>query len=66
MTSVSDSVIFRKILSTEESAAIWSDKTRTSYYLSFEAALAKVQAELGMVGRCTLPLVQQAQTIGLL
>ncbi|KAJ9661968.1 hypothetical protein H2201_006257 [Coniosporium apollinis] len=49
MTSVADSVIFRKIFSTEECAAIWSDKTRTSYYLSFEAALAKVQAELGII-----------------
>jgi len=50
MTAVSDSVIFGNILSTKESAAIWSDTTRTKYYLSFEASLAKAQAQLGIVG----------------
>ncbi|KAK7541972.1 beta carboxy-cis-cis-muconate lactonizing enzyme, cyloisomerase, CLME2 [Phyllosticta citribraziliensis] len=49
MTSVTDSVIFGNILSTPECAAIWSDKQRTSYYLDFEAHLAKVQAELGII-----------------
>lgn len=49
MTSVTDSVIFGNILSTPECAAIWSDKTRTKYYLDFEASLAKVQADLGIV-----------------
>ncbi|KAK8198042.1 beta carboxy-cis-cis-muconate lactonizing enzyme, cyloisomerase, CLME2 [Phyllosticta capitalensis] len=49
MTSVTDSVIFGNILSTPECAAIWSDKTRTKYYLDFEASLAKVQADLGII-----------------
>ena len=49
MTSVTDSVIFRNIFSTPESAAIWSDTKRTQYYLDFEAALAKSQAQLGII-----------------
>lgn len=49
MTSVTDSVIFGNILSTPECAAIWSEKQRTSYYLDFEANIAKVQAELGII-----------------
>ncbi|OCT51798.1 hypothetical protein CLCR_08543 [Cladophialophora carrionii] len=49
MTSVQDSVIFGNILSTHESAAIWSDKTRTQCYLAFEGALAKAQARLGII-----------------
>ncbi|OAL35168.1 3-carboxy-cis,cis-muconate cycloisomerase [Fonsecaea nubica] len=49
MTSVQDSLIFGNILSTRESAAIWSDKTRTQCYLAFEGALAKAQARLGII-----------------
>lgn len=49
MTAVSDSLIFGNILSTHESAAIWSDKTRTNYYLAFESALAVAQARLGII-----------------
>lgn len=49
MTSVQDSVIFGNILSTAESAAIWSDRTRTQCYLAFEGALAKSQARLGVI-----------------
>ncbi|KAF8970437.1 L-Aspartase-like protein [Flammula alnicola] len=49
MTSVTDSVIFRHIFSTPESSEIWSDTTRTRYYLQFEAALALVQARLGII-----------------
>jgi len=49
MSSVQDSLIFGNILSTHESAEIWSDKSRTNYYLQFEAALAKVQARLGII-----------------
>ena len=49
MTSVSDSVIFGNIFSTQESAAIWSDTTRTKYYLEFEASLAIAQARLGVI-----------------
>ncbi|KAJ9502258.1 hypothetical protein LTR99_001106 [Exophiala xenobiotica] len=49
MTSVQDSLIFGNILSTRESAAVWSDKTRTQCYLAFEGALAKAQARLGVI-----------------
>ena len=49
MTSVQDSLIFGSILSTRESAVIWSDKTRTQCYLAFEGALAKAQARLGII-----------------
>lgn len=49
MSSVQDSIIFGNILSTTESAAIWSDKTRTQCYLAFEGALAKSQARLDII-----------------
>lgn len=51
MTSVQDSLIFGSILSTRESARIWDDTTRTQYYLDFEAALAKAQADHGIIPR---------------
>lgn len=66
MTSVQDSVIMGNILSTKESAAIWSDRTRTEYYLRFEAALAVAQGRLGIipqraadeiVKKCTLEII---------
>ena len=49
MSTVQDSIIFGNILSTKESAAVWSDKTRTQCYLAFEGALAKSQARLGII-----------------
>jgi 3-carboxy-cis,cis-muconate cycloisomerase len=49
MTTVTDSIIFRHIFSTPESSKIWSDETRTKYYLQFEACLAIVQARFGMI-----------------
>lgn len=49
MSTVQDSLIFGNILSTRESAAIWSDRTRTQCYLAFEGALAKSQARLGII-----------------
>lgn len=49
MTAVSDSAVFRNIFSTATSAAIWSDSTRLSYYLAFEAALAAAQMRLGII-----------------
>lgn len=79
MTSVQDSVIFRNILSHPPTAAIWSDQTRTRYYLEFEAALARAQARLGIIPQhasdeickaCTLDLIdwpeleKQTQRIG--
>lgn len=49
MSTVIDSSIFKNVFSTEECSAIWSDKTRTSYYLKFEAAVASAQAQLGII-----------------
>ncbi|KAL9056522.1 MAG: hypothetical protein Q9162_002898 [Coniocarpon cinnabarinum] len=49
MTSVQDSVIFGNILSTQDSAYIWSDARRTEYYLRFEAGLARAQSKLGLI-----------------
>lgn len=51
MSSVTDSVIFRNIFSTPASSSIWSDTQRTSHYLLFEASLASVQADLGIIPR---------------
>ncbi|KAK7047877.1 hypothetical protein VNI00_006205 [Paramarasmius palmivorus] len=49
MSTVTDSQIFRNIFSTSPSSEIWSDKTRTTYYLQFESALAVAQARLGII-----------------
>jgi 3-carboxy-cis,cis-muconate cycloisomerase len=51
MSSVTDSVIFRNIFSTPAISSIWSDTQRTSYYLLFEASLASVQADIGIIPR---------------
>lgn len=51
MSSVTDSVIFRNIFSTPAISSIWSDNQRTSYYLLFEASLASVQADIGIIPR---------------
>jgi adenylosuccinate lyase len=44
-----DSAIFRDIFSTPEMRRVFSDETRTAYYLEIEAALARVQGRLGIV-----------------
>lgn len=49
MSTVLDSQIYKNVFSTKECQEIWSDKTRTSYFLDFEAGLAKAQAELGII-----------------
>ncbi|KAJ2915874.1 hypothetical protein MD484_g4559, partial [Candolleomyces efflorescens] len=49
MATVTDSIVFRHIFSTEESSDIWSDTKRTEKYLQFEAALATVQGRLGII-----------------
>ena len=47
--TVTDSSIFGNIFATKETKAVWSDRQRTAYFLEFEAALAKVQAHLGII-----------------
>lgn len=49
MTSVQDSRVFGNVLSDAPANEIWSDTTRTRYYLAFEASLAKAQAKLGVI-----------------
>jgi 3-carboxy-cis,cis-muconate cycloisomerase len=44
-----DSAIFRDIFSTAEMRQVFSDEARTGYYLEIEAALARVQARMGII-----------------
>jgi len=44
-----DSGVFRDIFSTPEMRRIFSDEARVQYYLDIEAALARVQARLGII-----------------
>jgi 3-carboxy-cis,cis-muconate cycloisomerase len=47
--SALDSAIFRDIFSTEAMRRVFSDENRVQKYLDIEAALAKVQARLGII-----------------
>src|SRR5262245_46545914 len=44
-----DSNVFRDIFCTEEMRRAFSDEQRIAFYLQFEAALARVQARLGII-----------------
>jgi len=44
-----DSAIFQDIFTTQAMRRVFSDETRTRYYLEIEAALARVQARLGVI-----------------
>src|SRR5262245_27970954 len=44
-----DSTIFRDIFTTEEMRRVFSDEQRVAFYLEFEAALARVQARIGII-----------------
>ena len=44
-----DSSIFRDIFCTEGMRRVFSDEQRVAFYLEFEAALARVQARLGII-----------------
>src|SRR5205085_1913714 len=44
-----DSAIFRDFFSTAEMRQVFSDEARTGYYLEIEAALARVQARMGII-----------------
>ena len=48
-SSAPDSRVFRDIFSTPAMRHIFSDLQRTQYYLDIEAALARVQARLGVI-----------------
>ena len=47
--TIIDSQVFQGIFSTEEMRRVWSDENRTQKYLDIEAALARVQAGLGLI-----------------
>ena len=47
--SALDSAIFRDIFGTPAMRAVFSDEARVQYYLDIEAALARVQARLGII-----------------
>lgn len=47
--TVIDSNIFGNIFGTEAMRRVWSDENRTRKYLDIEAALARVQARLGII-----------------
>jgi 3-carboxy-cis,cis-muconate cycloisomerase len=44
-----DSVIFRDLFSTDAMRRVFSDENRIRYYLEIEAALARVEARLGII-----------------
>lgn len=48
-STIIDSAIFGDIFSTQAMRRVWSDENRTAKYLEIEAALAKVQARLGLI-----------------
>ena len=48
-STIDDSAIFRDIFSSEAMRSVWSDENRTQKYLDIEAALARVQARLGII-----------------
>ncbi len=47
--TATDSLIFRHIFSTEPMRRVFSDEARVQYYLDVEAALALVEARLGVI-----------------
>jgi 3-carboxy-cis,cis-muconate cycloisomerase len=47
--TVIDSTIFGNLFSTAAMREVWSDENRTAKYLEIEAALARVQARLGII-----------------
>ena len=47
--TVIDSLVFRDMFATEPMRAVFSDEQRVQYYLDIEAALARVQAGLGII-----------------
>jgi 3-carboxy-cis,cis-muconate cycloisomerase len=48
-STIIDSAIFQGIFSSDAMRHVWSDENRTAKYLDVEAALAKVQGELGLI-----------------
>lgn len=62
--TIIDSAIFGNIFSTEAMKAVWSDENRTRKYLEIEAALARVQARLGIIPQQAADEIVAACDIG--
>ena len=71
--TIIDSTIFGDIFSTAAMRHIWSDENRTQKYLDVEAALARVQARLGIIPQaaadeivrnCTIDKIDMAKLQG--
>src|SRR5260370_2381626 len=67
--TVIDSTVFRNIFSSEPMRQVFSDEHRVQCYLDIEAALARVQARLGLIpqraadeitAKCTLDITDMA------
>ena len=65
-----DSTVFRHIFSSEPMRQVFSDEKRVQCYLDIEAALAQVQARLGLIperaaneitAKCTLEIIDMAE-----
>src|SRR5579864_9801133 len=65
-----DSMVFRHIFSSEPMRQVFSDENRVQCYLDIEAALALVQARLGLIpqraadeitAKCTLDIIDMAK-----
>ena len=65
-----DSTVFRHIFSSEPMRQVFSDENRVQCYLDIEAALARVQAHLGLIpqraadeitAKCTLDIIDMAK-----
>jgi 3-carboxy-cis,cis-muconate cycloisomerase len=68
--TIIDSIIFRHIFSSEPMRQVFSDENRVQCYLDIEAALARVQARLGLIpqrtadeitAKCTLDIIDMAR-----
>lgn len=62
MTSVQDSIIFGNIYSHPPAAKIWSDATRTQYFLDLEGSLARVQGRIGVIPEDAAKAISEACT----
>src|SRR5438445_780009 len=60
--TIVDSAIFGNLFSTEAMRQVWSDENRTRKYLDIEAALARVQAGLGIIpGKAAAEIVRNCR-----
>ena len=62
--TIIDSAIFGNIFSTGAMRTVWSDENRTRKYLDIEAALARVQARLGIIPQAAATAIVAACDIG--